>query len=76
MARKTKEALPARLVPGQRYRSQQGAEFECLMVADSGAAMLRSVMSGATFTAESVDMYEDGSISWRGVRDLCYEEAK
>lgn len=73
MAKKTKaELIGARLVPGQRYRTQHGAMFECLMVSDKGAAQLRSVMSGATFTADDIRMYEDGSVSWGRIEDLHY----
>ncbi len=66
----------AQLIPGHKYSAQPGTLFECLAVTEKGAAKLRSVMSGATFTAEEICMYEDGSISWSDVHDLHYEKAK
>ena len=73
MAQKTKaELIGARLEPGKRYRAQHGTMFECLSVSETGAAQLRSVMSGATFTAENIRVYEDGSVSWGRIEDLHY----
>lgn len=74
MANKRAKAvvIGAQLVPGHRYRVMHGGTFECLAVSESGAAQLRSIASGATFIAEDITQYDDGTISWHKSRDRHY----
>lgn len=71
-ARAKAVVIGAQLVPGKRYRVMHGGAFECVAVSERGAAQLRSVASGATFIAEEITEYDDGTISWRKSRDIRY----
>lgn len=71
-ARAKAVVIGAQLQPGHRYRVMHGGTFECIAVSEQGAAQLRSITSGATFIAEEITLYDDGTISWCKSRDLHY----
>lgn len=55
-----------RFIPkvGTTYRNHGGGEYECIAIKSDGNAWMRNVVSGWTFLAHYVVMYESGAIEW------------
>ena len=54
----------ANLQPNKIYRNKNGSNYICLSTIKNDGSFMRDIISGWTFYAHNITLYENGTIEW------------